>query len=192
MRQGQQRRRGSFVEMSQGFLHEVAIGPEPLATDVLREGRLIAPLSFRENSYRNVVLSRAPIHKELRKRQLLDCCGSRPEAPHTINTEVRDHQLRCSELASGPVGRSQRTENRIDPFTREQPGKAAIEWRHDRTLTCARSARGSFEIHALRPPMVRLRLVAPEGMAIVGGACTLRLTSVLRRPVLNENGPGAA
>ena len=72
MRQGQQRRRGSFVEMSQGFLHEVAIGPEPLATDVLREGRLIAPLSFRENSYRNVVLSRAPIDKELRKRQFLD------------------------------------------------------------------------------------------------------------------------
>ena len=65
MRQGQQRRRGSIVEMSQGFLHEVAIGPEPLATDVLREGRLIAPLSFRENSYRNVVLSRAPIDKEL-------------------------------------------------------------------------------------------------------------------------------
>ena len=50
----------------------VAIGPEPLVMDALREGRLIAPLGFRENGYRYVMLSRAPIDRDPRKRQLLD------------------------------------------------------------------------------------------------------------------------
>jgi DNA-binding transcriptional LysR family regulator len=49
----------------------VAIGPEPLVIDALREGHLVAPLGFRPNGFRYVMLSRAPIRRDTRKSKLL-------------------------------------------------------------------------------------------------------------------------
>ncbi|WXB20269.1 LysR substrate-binding domain-containing protein [Pendulispora albinea] len=49
----------------------VAIGPEPLVIDALRQRRLVAPLGFRRNGFRYVMLSRAPVRLDVRKSKLL-------------------------------------------------------------------------------------------------------------------------
>lgn len=49
----------------------VAIGPEPLVIDAIRDKRLAAPFGFRTNGFRYVLLSRSPIAQDVRKARLL-------------------------------------------------------------------------------------------------------------------------
>lgn len=48
-----------------------AIGPEPLVMDAIESGRLVAPLGFRANGFRYVVLSRSAISADHRKARFL-------------------------------------------------------------------------------------------------------------------------
>lgn len=48
-----------------------AIGPEPLVADALARGQLVAPLGFRSNGYRYVLLSRTPFESDSRRRNFL-------------------------------------------------------------------------------------------------------------------------
>lgn len=63
----------------------VAIGPEPLVVDALREGRLIAPFGFRENGFRYVMLSHTPIRLDVRKRELLAWLREQAKSPARVS-----------------------------------------------------------------------------------------------------------
>jgi LysR family transcriptional regulator, glycine cleavage system transcriptional activator len=50
----------------------VAIGPEPLVVNAIQDGKLVAPMGFRPNGFRYVMLSATPMAQDARKLALLN------------------------------------------------------------------------------------------------------------------------